>query len=244
MSFSRQILDHLSMVESERVARRNEPGLDAKVRAVKRYQQQRFRHTYADLLASTRYRRAAAFFLEELYGPDDFSLRDAQFARVVPSITRLFPTEVIATVTALSELHALSEQLDSSMGRALTRVELTAPAYVAAWRASGASSLRSKQIDLTLRLAGSLDRLTRKTLLRQTLRLMRRPAQAAGLGELQRLLERGFDDFKAMNGADAFISMVGARERLLASALFGHSPASAAVQSEQAGLLALLPAAA
>ena len=61
--------------------------------------------------------------------------------------------------------------------------------------------------------------LTRNPLLRHTLRLMRGPARAAGLGELQRFLESGFDTFKAMGGAREFLSIIAARERALARAL-------------------------
>ena len=240
MSLSHQILDHLSAVEHERVARRNEPGLNASVLAVKRFQQLRFRHTYADLLTSVRYRPAATFFLEELYGPDDFSRRDAQFARVVPAIGRLFSAEVVATVALLSELHSLSEQLDTSMGRALMGSQVNAKGYVAAWQVSSTPLQRSKQIDLTLEVASSLEGLTRRALLRNSLRLMRRPAQVAGLGELQRLLERGFDTFKAMNGAQSFISLIDVRERILASALF--SAYLCDKPSKQLDVFTLLPA--
>ena len=37
------------------------------------------------LQGDARYAGAARFFLDELYGPGDFSQRDAQFARVVPA---------------------------------------------------------------------------------------------------------------------------------------------------------------
>jgi len=57
--------------------------------------------------------------------------------------------------------------------------------------------------------------------LRQTLRLMRRPARSAGFGEMQQFLETGFDAFKAMDGANAFLALIGDRERELAEALFG-----------------------
>ena len=60
-------------------------------------------------------RGAARFFLDDLYGPRDFSERDAQFARIVPALVRLFPHEIVGTVQALAALHALSERLDSAM---------------------------------------------------------------------------------------------------------------------------------
>lgn len=214
------IHDRLRAVEAERSSRADEDGLTAKVCAIKEYQQQRFRHTYADLLRSERHGSACRFFLDELYGPDDFSQRDAQFARVVPALVKLFPKEIVDTVASLAELHALSEQLDTEMGRQLAQPGVDAASYIEAWQATGQPALRSAQIELTLDVARSLDSLTRKLLLRNGLRLMRPAARAAGLGELQRFLERGFDTFRAMNGAREFVEIVESRERALGAALF------------------------
>jgi hypothetical protein len=235
------ILASLKSVEVERAARDAEHELRVKVLALKEYQQRRFRHTYGDLLAHTRYGPASRFFLEELYGPDDFSVRDAQFARVVPAMVRLFPSAVVRTVSALAELHALSEELDTAMGRRLKRVPLDAVGYVETWRATGREVDRTRQITLTLNVARALDLLTRKPLLWSSLRLMRQAARVAGLGELQLFLERGFDRFKAMKGADEFIALVEHRERLLASALFGAQGTKPEQSGETDPVYSLLP---
>ncbi len=216
-----QILRHLQDVEQERQRRRSLPSLDQSVQALKRYQQQRFARTYADLLAAPRYAPAAQFFLEELYGPGDFTRRDAQFARVVPALVRLFPEQVVQTVAYLAELHALSERLDGEMAEALDGAPLNAASYQAAWQTVGQPGKRQQQIDQTLAVGASLDELTRKPLLRQALRMMRGPAAAAGLAELQHFLEQGFDTFKSMKGAQHFLGTVRQREEDLAAALFG-----------------------
>ena len=208
------------MVEQERQRRLADPALAACVQALKHYQQRRFARTYADLLGSPRYAAAARFFLDELYGPGDFSSRDAQFARVVPALVRLFPEQVVQTVSHLAELHALSERLDGEMGRELLGAPLVALRYVQAWQAVGQPDRRQQQIELTLAVGASLDHLTRKPLLRQALRMMRGPAAAAGLAELQHFLEQGFDTFKAMQGAGDFLGTVREREQALAAALF------------------------
>ena len=57
-------------------------------------------------------------------------------------------------------------------------------------------------------------------LMQQSLKLMRGPAQLAGLGALQGFLESGFDTFKAMRGAGEFLSTVRQREDTLARGLF------------------------
>ena len=214
------ILERLKVVEAEREHRSVDPGLNARVVALKVFQQQRFSRTYADLLASARYGAAARFFLDELYGPSDFTRRDKQFARVVPAMVRLFPNEIVVTVTTLAELHASSETFDTAMGAQLEDERIAARDYIRAWQRVGQAPGRERQIALTLSVAAGLDRLTRKPLLSSSLRLMRGPAQAAGLSELQRFLETGFETFRAMHGADEFIALVGARERALAAALF------------------------
>lgn len=215
------ILTDLARVEAQRAARAADPVWAARVTALKEYQQSRFRRSYSDLLASARYASAARFFLDELYGPRDFSQRDAQFGRVVPTLVRLFPHEIVATVGMLARLHAISEELDSTMAQHLPAKAVDAADYLAAWRATGRPPDREQQIVLTLAVGAELDRLTRKPLLRQTLRWMRTPAHAAGLGALQEFLESGFDTFRAMNGADDFLRLIGDNERLLAAVLFG-----------------------
>jgi len=214
------LLKELRAVDAERARRAADPELQARVQALKAFQQKRFAHTYADLLANPRYEAATRFFLQELYGPDDYRQRDAQFARVIPTLTRLFPEQVVDTVARLARLHALSEHLDTRMAEHLLSPQITAQDYGIAWRACGEPASRQQQIELTMAVGQSLDKLTRKPLLRQTLKLMRGPAQMAGLGALQSFLESGFDTFRAMRGADEFLSTVRQREDTLARALF------------------------
>lgn len=218
------ILEHLQVVAAERAARARDPQLAERVLAVKRWQHQRFQHTYADLLASPRYGDAARFFLEDLYGPGDFSRRDAQFARVVPALVRLFPREVVHTVRTLGELHSLSETLDTAMGRCVPPGELDAHGYVAAWQAVGRPRDRERQIRLMRAVGDALDGYTRNPLLRRALHLMRGPARLAGLSELQAFLERGFDTFQAMHGAQYLLDAVVEREQALAAQWFAAPP--------------------
>ncbi len=232
-----RILAELEVVNRERAMRAADPALAATVVALKAYQQQRFARTYADLLTSPRYAAAARFFLDELYGPKDFTQRDEQFARVVPGLVRLFPREIVETVEVLAKLHALSESLDTVMARHLLGTALDREAYIHAWQATGQPEAREQQIVFTLAVGRDLDRLTRKPLLRTSLHLMRGPARAAGLPALQQFLEIGFDTFKAMGGAVEFLGTVGARERELARALFDARSGS----DEGGGPLGQLP---
>lgn len=210
----------LALVEAERARRAHDAALAGRVHLVKAFQHERFEKTYSDLLAQPRYASAARFFLEDLYGPYDFSERDSQFARIVPGLVRLFPSNMVATVASLAELHALSETLDTEMALQIDDTPLDAARYRRAWQSVGRPADRQRQIDLMLRIGRALESYTANPLLRHSLRVMRRPARAAGLGALQAFLERGFDTFREMNGADEFLRTIAKRESELAAELF------------------------
>lgn len=214
------ILAHLMAVDAERQRRCQDAGLAHKVNALKAWQQARFAATHEDLLRDARYGPAARFFLDDLYGPQDFAQRDAQFARIVPALVRLFPAEVVETVEALAALHALSESLDSQMASHLADGPIDAGGYGECWRSTGCREQRFAQLEMALGLGRRLEKLTRKPLLRHSLRLMRGPARAAGLEALQNFLERGFDAFATMGRADHFLVLIETRERQLMTQLF------------------------
>lgn len=220
MSLQTDILEQLEKVARERQRRDDDLALQQSVLRVKDFQARRFRHTYSDLARDPRYARATGFFLDDLYGPQDFSARDAQFARIVPAITRLFPGRIVETVYDLARLHALSEELDTLMGAALQDESLDALSYVQAWRAVGRRTSREEQVSLTAQVGHALDQLTRVPMLRTTLRMMRKPASAAGLSSLQGFLEAGFDTFRDMRGADVFLRTIAQRERDFLARLF------------------------
>lgn len=236
---AQRILACLQQVQAERSARAGDAAWSARVLAIKSYQHDRFARSHADLLAHPRYGDAARFFLDDLYGPQDFAERDAQFARIVPALVRLFPADIVATVESLAALHALSESLDSAMGHAVGEVPVSAAAYTAAWQAVGRPEDRERQVALVLALGRQLDRYTRNRLLRHSLRLMRGPARGAGLGALQAFLERGFDTFGGMRGAEEFLALVEGRERALMQALF--APGAVARATSGQGVLGQLP---
>ena len=218
------ILRHLAAVNDERATRAADHALGERTLGVKRYQQARFERTYADLLAHPRYSGASRFFLDELYGPADFSRRDIQFARIVPALVRLFPAEISHTVEALAALHALSEQFDTEMARHVDSIPLDAAQYVRAWQRTGHPEQRARQIDLMLTVGRALDIFTQRPWLRHSLRMMRMPARAAGMQALQSFLESGFDTFFEMHGAAEFLAQIEARERAFGACLFRAEP--------------------
>ena len=222
----RAALEHVTAL---RQAQANDAALAAAVARVKQTQSRRFAGSYADLLASPTYRPAAKFFLEELYGEQDYSERDAQFARIAGALQKLFPQQVTDTALMLAQLHSSTETLDHAMGQAWLAQEKAAGVsdaarYLHAWRTVGQRSEREAQLTGVLAIGQELDRLTRTPGLRLMLKMMRGPAKAAGLNALQRFLEAGFDTFadlgKQKNGVSHFLDTVRTREAALLEHMF------------------------
>lgn len=219
------ILDHLQHVADERARQAADAALGERVRAVKAYQHRRLERCHADLLADPATHDAALFFLTDLYGSQDFSARDTQFARIVPALDRLFPAELVHTVRELAELHDLSETMDRRMAEALPGPTLDAAAYVDAWGRVGESALRERQVALMLAVGHALVGYTRNPLLRHALRMMRGPARLAHLDAFHGFLERGFDTFRGLADPVAFLTTIARRERELCQLLDAHPAA-------------------
>jgi len=201
--------------------RRGSPELAAALDRLAHWQARRLNSTYADLARDPRYADAIAFFRSDLYGPGDFSRRDADLARVVPVMVRMLPREVVATTAMAMELSALSHQLDRTLLAKLGAGNaLSVGAYCDAYRACANRAARERQIALIVDVGRALDRYVRKPLLRQALALMRKPAQIAGLGALQDFLERGFSSFAGMQGAAEFLATIASRETAILNAIF------------------------
>lgn len=198
----------------------------ARLAEVKRWQQARLASAYADLAADERYARATAFFLGQLYGPKDFSGRDAQMLRIYPAMVRILPASAVETAALAIEVDALSEDLDRRLAAAIEPGPIDWDSYARAYRASSTLAERERQIGLIDAVGRRLDRLVRKPMLLSTLKLMRRPARIAGLEGLQHFLEEGFDSFRHMDGAGDFLRAIAERESALARRLFSGEPFS------------------
>ena len=229
MNPAQTIRNAVSQVSALRQASQADPALHTAITSIKRFQALRFAQTYADLMSAGPYQDAVRFFLDELYSDKDYSLRDAQFSRIAGALQTFFPKQVVAIAVSLSELHALTEDLDHKMGLEwLSATGLPkaneAERYAIAWRAVGRRKDRDTQLNDVLAVGYELDKLTRASGVRMLLKMMRRPASAAGLSSLQSFLESGFDTFAQMNGpakgAQQFLAIVRARESLLIDALF------------------------
>ena len=203
-------------------ALRNAPGVPReRLAALKAWQASRLTATYADLVAEPRYEAATRFFLDDLYGPKDFTARDDAMIRILPTMSRLLPESAVETAALAIELEAVTEALDQRLAKALpARGAIDPESYAKAYRETSTPAERRKQVALTIAVGERLDALVRKPLVLRTLKLMRTPARLAGLGSLQDFLERGFNAFAAMGGAAEFLATLEEREEELVRSYF------------------------
>jgi hypothetical protein len=139
-------------------------------------------------------------------------------------MTRILPASAVETAALAIELEALSEELDQKLAQELGAGPITEATYAEAYRKSSTPEERQHQIELIDAVGHRLDALVRKPLVSSTLKLMRRPARVAGLSDLQDFLERGFEAFGAMRGADEFLATLRRRESEILNRLFSARP--------------------
>lgn len=193
------------------------------------WQTQRLERSFARFLQDPARRPAASFFLSDIYGDRDFSQRDADIAKVMPMMQRLLPAVLVATVADGIELGALTHALDLRMAQALQQLAprrrtIDEALYAKAYRAVGLPRLRARQVELIDHVGQGLAAALRMPGVSMLLKLSRVPARAAGLGELQLFLERGFEAFAGLDDAQAFLGDIRHAESAAMRRLFAGEP--------------------
>lgn len=196
---------------------------------VRRWQAARLSASFQEFLGDPKRRPAAEFFLTDLYGDRDFSRRDADIARVASKMQRLLPQSLVETLADAIELGALSHAFDLRLAEALHRLApqrrtLDDALYGRAYREVGLPRLRSHQIDLIVVAGYGLGHALRTRGVATLLSVLRGPARAAGFGELQSFLERGFDAYGQLDDVAAFIADIERSEREVSRRLFADDP--------------------
>jgi hypothetical protein len=223
-----QSLQRSRRCESE-VAR--DPALSERTLALRGWQAQRLAMTYADLRRDRRYRPAVEFFLNELYGPQDFGPRERAFERAWRGLHRALPPMLLEVLAAVAELQTLTAELDVTVALRLPAKEITAARYLTAYRAAGSAAQRTRQIDLIVGIGRRLVDAVALPWVDWALKAAHWPARALGFAPLQSFLEHGYAAFRALGDPSAFLATIDERERRLMQAL---------LQGPEAAALALL----
>jgi hypothetical protein len=201
----------------ELIARDN---LTADIRALQTWQTNRLLQTHDDLWQTKRFKPAMQFFIDEIYGPKDFSQRDTEIAGVVSKIAKVLPEKGVESLQNALRLNRLSLELDITLVQKLGNNELNRHSYFDFYRQCDNQSKREEQIQLVENLGLSLAQVVKIRGVSTILMLSRKPAQIAGVKNLHEILERGFHSFKKLGDVHDFIDPIIQRERELMHALF------------------------
>jgi hypothetical protein len=211
---SKDIIAHLHKVN----ARRNlaeKMGLLPLIHDVQDWQCKRLLATHDEMARKPTYRLAMAFFVDELYGPKDFSQRDADLARVIPKLAKVLPNKAMKAIDDALALNALSFDLDMAMAQELQRQaegKVNRDTYALAYRTTGRDHDRQRQITIVSHLGQQLADVVHIRGISILIKLARKPAKMAGLLSLHEFLQRGYDAFKGLGDVTQFIEPVVSKE--------------------------------
>jgi hypothetical protein len=194
--------------------------LTESIKKLQTWQTKRLLITHDDLWQSKRFKPAMQFFVDELYGPKDFSQRDIELARVVPTMGKILPLKGLISLEASLRLNCLSLELDIALVQELGSEEISRSSYFDCYRQSDNKPKREEQIQLLENLGLDLAQVVKITGISAILLLSRKPAKLAGVESLHDFLEKGFKSFKKLGEVHDFIDPIINRERELMHSLY------------------------
>jgi hypothetical protein len=187
--------------------------------ALREFQSARLAATHADLLAQPQTAAAARFFLDDLYGINDFTRRDADLERVVPMMERVLPAVALKYIAEAIELDCQSEAFDCAMA-ALLGARFGLEDYARAYLRVKTRAEREAQIGHIESVGRSLCELVHMPLMAASMKAMALPAKLARLSELHHFLEAGFSAFRQMKNPEEFVTTIVQRERTILENLY------------------------
>lgn len=197
------------------------PELLIAKKILKNFQIERLKETHQDFLTSPDTKKAANFFLRELYSDKDLSKRDKDLEKLIPMMEKIFPLNALEVVTNAIYLDALTEQLDNKMVQELSKFgnNFTLEQYHFAYRKTDYEK-RLEQIELIGKLGSSLNTLVNLPFIFTTLKAMKIPAKLAGLQDMHEFLNEGFNTFKETKNTEHFIAALVQREKSILNDIF------------------------
>lgn len=215
-----QALQFIDAMDARHTRLQADPLRLTQLRRLQQWQAERLERTYVDVSSTPRYRDAMRFFLQDLYGPHDYSRRNRDLKKVLAQWEQRLPKQAYEAVLFALELENLTQELDLLMVEALHGAAPSAAAYASAYRQVGERSGRQRQIWLVAAAGRALDALVELPLVGTALRVARLPAKLAGLSVLHEFLERGHAAFARMGGASELLRLIEQRETAIMQRLF------------------------
>lgn len=195
-------------------------------RALQAFQSNRLRRDYADLAAQPQYQAVGEFFFDEMYGPRDFSERNAS-ARRFHQFLHIVPGVHLADVEQAIELLDLTDHLDEDLTRRMLDqslpLDFDEPAYERIYRQADNYDQRLRQLHLVRDTLLNVYRLSQLPLLGLGLKQSRLLSRLAGFEGLHRFLMNGYAALHNVADVRGFADTIFDRELQRLDRIFEHS---------------------
>jgi hypothetical protein len=185
---------------------------------------------YEDLRTTAGRAAAVDFFVSDLTGIN-ISVRDQEFAKVVPVMSRMLPAKALNVVATAMQLNARVLGINLSICHELYAdisidTTITEEMYRSACRRASHLEECLELVHLTAEIGRNLDDVIRIPMMGLMLRAMRTPARLAGIGVLQVFLEAGYKTFNALQDIDQFLDDMTTRMTYVFTRIFSAPPQS------------------
>jgi hypothetical protein len=209
---TKHIIRHLHGISTMQEIAEN-AGLMSTIRAVQAWQCKRLLASHQQMYQQKHFKPGVEFFINELYGPNDFSQRDQDIARIVPKMSKFLPEKALQSLASALHLNTLSFELDFDLAKKLVDTEINRDTYAKAYTSCDNLVNRQQQIDYIRILGSDLADVVKMRGIASLLFISRKPAKMAGVLALHEFLEKGFTSFKNLGNVEDFIMPIVNKER-------------------------------
>lgn len=193
------------------------------------FQAARLKTTYADFLASERYRPITRFFFSDVYSVEDPTERDAQFKSLYGFFRRRLGANLTRGIGELVELNDLSRELDLKLADALEGVarngRVDDEAYEEGYRRCDNYDVRARQIGMLCRSIRYFRTLAERRSIGLVLAAVKKAALLFGGRTVIGFLDRGYHAYRSVTPeeTETFVGAVHDRESARLDRIFGKS---------------------
>lgn len=197
-------------------------------KALQAFQSQRLCSTYQDLIENREYNDIADFFFQKLYGPDDHEFRNTSMRTLHKAMDGRAPRQMFEAVSLVIELHDMSDGLDDRMVALMLEnnigEDIDLRQYQKIYRQMDNYDERVEQIELGIKATRIFFDLSRKWMVRLSLKTVRRVAHFLGIGQIMDFVYEGYSAFRTIRNIDYFAETIETREKAWNAKLFEENP--------------------
>lgn len=224
--FLQQQLDDYENLQSHQDAR-----LANKLQHVQAWQKARMQQTHAEFFAIPAHQPMAYYFLNRLYGADDFNELAHQIGRFIRNahkVEKILPKSALQTGDAGVELAVLAIQLDEQVAKYVldnypSDTPLNDDMMRRAYLAVDQAEPRLHQMQLLETLGEKLDKYVRSAIVKAAFKLSKGVAYRHDANTIYDFIDDGFKAMAPLNSAQDFIATFTAKEKQIIDAVHtGH----------------------